>query len=73
MFKTGGTYLKFQVAIADGPEFWQFLFKLPVSATFAGAMVDSLGFIVGNMLLVVPVVLVVRRIYQWIKEEDISY
>ena len=40
---------------------------------FFGFMVDSLGFIVGNMLLVVPVVLVVRRIYQWIKEEDISY
>ena len=40
---------------------------------FFSFMVDSLGFIVGNMLLVVPVVLVVRRIYQWIKEEDISY
>ena len=33
----------------------------------------SVGFIVGNMLLVVPVVLLVKRIYQWIKEEDISY
>ena len=34
---------------------------------------DSVGFIVGNMLLVVPVVLLVKRVYQWIKEEDISY
>ena len=34
---------------------------------------DSVGFIVGNMLLVVPVVLLVKRVYQWIKEEEISY
>ena len=33
----------------------------------------SVGFVVGNMLLVVPVVLIVKRVYQWIKEEDISY
>ena len=40
---------------------------------FFSYAVDSLGFALGNMLLVVPVVLVVKRIYQWIKEEDISY
>ena len=34
---------------------------------------DSLGFVVGNMLLVVLVVALVKKIYQWIKEEDISY
>lgn len=34
---------------------------------------NSLGFIVGNALLVVPVVVLVKRVYQWIKEEDISY
>lgn len=33
----------------------------------------SIGFIVGNMLLVAPMVNIVKRIYQWIKEEDISY
>ena len=36
-------------------------------------LISISGFIVGNMLLVVPVVFVVRRIYRWIKEEDISY
>lgn len=34
---------------------------------------ESLGYILGNMLLVVPVVLLVKRIYEWIKQEDISY
>ena len=34
---------------------------------------SSVGFIVGNMLLVVPVVILVKQVYQWIKEEDISY
>lgn len=33
----------------------------------------SLGFIVGNMLLVVPMVALVKLVYQWIKKEDISY
>ena len=33
----------------------------------------SVGFIVGNMLLVAPMVSIVKRIYQWITEEDISY
>ena len=34
---------------------------------------SSVGFIVGNMLLVVPVVILVKQVYHWIKEEDISY
>ncbi|WP_405379792.1 rod shape-determining protein MreD [Phascolarctobacterium sp.] len=34
---------------------------------------DSLGFILGNMLLTVPVVLAVKYVYEWIRKEDISY
>lgn len=34
---------------------------------------DSLGFVVGNMLLVVPVVALVKLVYEWVKKEDISY
>ncbi|MDY4921045.1 MAG: rod shape-determining protein MreD [Phascolarctobacterium sp.] len=33
----------------------------------------SIGYILGNMLLVVPVVLLCKRVYQWIREKDISY
>ncbi len=35
--------------------------------------VESLGYIIGNVLLVWPVVLIVKIIYEWIKKEDISY
>lgn len=35
--------------------------------------VDSLGYILGNVLLVWPMVLLVKTIYEWIKKEDISY
>lgn len=31
------------------------------------------GYIVGNTLLVIPVMLVVKQIYYWIRKEDISY
>lgn len=34
---------------------------------------ESLGFALGNMLLVCPMLLVVRFIYEWIKKDDISY
>ena len=33
----------------------------------------TLGFCTGNMLLAAPVFYLVRRVYIWIKEEDISY
>lgn len=33
----------------------------------------SAGFILGNMLLVLPVVLLVKKIFLWVKEEEISY
>lgn len=34
---------------------------------------DTLGFVLGNVLLVWPVVLLVKLVYEWIKKEDISY
>ncbi len=34
---------------------------------------ETLGYIVGNTLLVIPVMLVVKQIYYWIRKEDISY
>ena len=33
----------------------------------------TIGFCVGNMLLVVPMVKLVKLIYDWIRKEDISY
>lgn len=38
-----------------------------------GFLWDTLGYCLGNMLFVVPVLFIVRKIYLWIKEEDISY
>lgn len=34
---------------------------------------DSLGFVLGNVLLVWPVVIIMKLVYEWIKKEDISY
>ncbi len=34
---------------------------------------ETLGYIVGNTLLVIPVMLLVKQIYYWIRKEDISY
>lgn len=34
---------------------------------------ESLGFIAGNVILIVPMLIMVNNIYEWIKEEDISY
>lgn len=34
---------------------------------------DTVGYCLGNMLLVVPMYHVVKKIYEWIKKEDISY
>lgn len=34
---------------------------------------DSLGLACGNMLMVIPVVCLASFIYEWIKQEDISY
>lgn len=34
---------------------------------------DTVGYCLGNMLLVVPVVHIVKKIYEWIRKEDISY
>lgn len=33
----------------------------------------TLGYCAGNMLLAAPAVYMVQRLYEWIKEEDISY
>lgn len=33
----------------------------------------SLGYCLGNMLFVVPMIVLVKYIYEWIKAEDISY
>lgn len=33
----------------------------------------SLGYCLGNMLLIIPMLFLVRYIYEWIKAEDISY
>lgn len=40
---------------------------------FWGYALDSLGYILGNVLLVWPMVLLVKKIYEWIRSEDISY
>lgn len=40
---------------------------------FGSYALESLGYIVGNVLLVWPMVLIVKKIYEWIKSEDISY
>ena len=34
---------------------------------------DTIGYCLGNALLVVPMVVVVKKIYDWVREEDISY
>ena len=34
---------------------------------------DTVGYCLGNMLLVVPMVCFIKKIYLWIKKEDISY
>lgn len=34
---------------------------------------DTLGYALGNALLVIPTILVMKKIYVWIKEDDISY
>lgn len=36
-------------------------------------IVQSLGYCLGNMLFIVPMVKFVIRVYDWIKEEDVSY
>lgn len=38
-----------------------------------GFVWDSLGYCVGNMLMVVPMVFFIQFVYDWIKKEDISY
>ena len=34
---------------------------------------DTIGYCLGNALLVVPMVILVKKIYDWVREEDISY
>lgn len=34
---------------------------------------ETLGYIVGNTLLVIPIMILVKKIYYWIRKEDISY
>ena len=34
---------------------------------------DTIGYCIGNILLVVPMVQLVKKIYGWVREEDISY
>ncbi len=34
---------------------------------------NAIGFIIGNMLITVPVVYLVKRAYDWIREEEIMY
>lgn len=34
---------------------------------------DTLGFVLGNVLLVWPVMLLMKLVYEWIRSEDISY
>ena len=34
---------------------------------------NTIGYCIGNSLLVVPMVFVVKKIYDWVREEDISY
>ena len=41
--------------------------------TFPSFLWESLGYCLGNMLLIVPMLYLVRFIYNWIKSEDISY
>lgn len=38
-----------------------------------GFLWDTLGYCLGNMLCVVPMVCITKKIYEWIKKEDISY
>lgn len=38
-----------------------------------GFLWDTLGYCLGNMLCVVPMVYITKKIYEWIKKEDISY
>lgn len=40
---------------------------------FPGFLWDTLGYCLGNMLCVVPMVYITKKIYEWIKKEDISY
>ena len=40
---------------------------------FFGYAIDTVGFILGNVILVWPMLLLVKKIYEWIKKEDISY
>lgn len=46
--------------------------KTPVSSLGVYA-IESLGFACGNMLFVIPVIRLVNYVYEWIKQEDISY
>ena len=34
---------------------------------------DTIGYCIGNIILVVPMVQLVKKIYGWVREEDISY
>lgn len=34
---------------------------------------DTLGYCVGNMLAAVPVIYLIKKIYEWVRKEDISY
>lgn len=34
---------------------------------------EVLGYILGNVLLVIPMLLLVKKVYDWIRQEDISY
>ena len=40
---------------------------------FPGFLWESIGYCLGNMLLIVPMLYLVRYVYAWIKAEDISY
>lgn len=40
---------------------------------FFSYLSDTIGYAFGNALLIVPMILVIKKIYAWIKEDDISY
>lgn len=55
-------YLVLELVRANG--------RLDIIGLFAW---NSLGYIIGNMLFVIPMMYVVNYIYAWIKAEDVSY
>lgn len=42
-------------------------------ASIGHYFLDSLGYACGNMLFVIPIILSVNFVYEWIRQEDISY